>query len=253
VTQHKVGTREEWLAARNALAELENEHNQRSEELARQRQELPWVPVEKEYTLDTEDGEKTLAEIFDGRSQLLAYNIMFGPSYSIGACPGCSNLADQLDGGLVHLNHRDITLICTSRAPIERLRAYKERMGWQFPWVSTYENDFAFDFDLALTEEQLAENEEAREMLEDPPDWLLEWAEMVGTDLRSGMAENPGWNAFALEEGVVYHTYSRFAPDRDFVVPYYMQLLDRTPKGRVDEFRVRRHDEYERYESAARS
>jgi predicted dithiol-disulfide oxidoreductase (DUF899 family) len=245
MTQHKIGTREEWLASRKELAERENEHNERSEELARQRQELPWVPVEKEYTLEAEDGVKTLAELFDGRSQLLAYNIMFGPSYSIGACPGCSNLADHLDGGLVHLNHRDITLICTSRAPIEQIRAYKERMGWQFPWVSTYGSELAFDFELALTDEQVAESEEIQEMLKDPPDWLQEWAEMVGTDLQSGMAENPGWIAFALEDGVVYHTYSRFAPDRDFVVPYYMQLLDRTPKGRVDEFRVHRHDEYE--------
>jgi predicted dithiol-disulfide oxidoreductase (DUF899 family) len=251
--QHNVGTREEWLAARRALAELENEHNDRSEELARKRRELPWVPVEKEYTLETEEGEKTLAELFDGRSQLLAYNIMFGPSYSIGACPGCSNLADHLDGGLVHLNHRDITLICTSRAPIDRIRAYKERMGWQFPWASTHGNDFAYDFELALTDEQVGESEEAQQMLKDPPEWLQEWAEMVGTDLRSGMAENPGWIAFALEDGVVYHTYSRFAPDRDFVVPYYHQLLDRTPKGRVDEFRAIRHDEYERYETAARS
>jgi predicted dithiol-disulfide oxidoreductase (DUF899 family) len=225
MTQHTIGTREEWLAARNALAQREDEHNQRSEELARERQELPWVPVEKEYSLETAEGEKTLAELFDGRSQLLAYNIMFGPSYSVGACPGCSNLADHLDGGLVHLNHRDVTLICTSRAPFERIHAYRERMGWQFPWASTYESEFAFDFNLALTEEQVAESE--------------------GSDLRSGMAENPGWIAFALEDGVVYHTYSRFAPDRDFVVPYYMQLLDRTPKGRVDDFRVFRHDEYE--------
>jgi predicted dithiol-disulfide oxidoreductase (DUF899 family) len=244
MTQHKVGTREEWIAARDELTKLENEHNERSQELARKRQELPWVAVEKEYRLETEQGEKTLAELFDGRSQLLAYNIMFGPSYSIGACPGCSNLADQLDGGVVHLNHRDITLICTSRAPIERLRAYKERMGWQFPWVSTYENDFAFDFDLALTDEQVAKTEEIQEALKDPPDWLEEWARMVGSDLQSGMAENPGWTAFVLEDGVVYHTYSRFAPDRDFVVPYYYQLIDRTPKGRADDFRAYRHDEY---------
>jgi predicted dithiol-disulfide oxidoreductase (DUF899 family) len=245
MTQHKVGTREEWLAARNALTERENQHNERSEELMRQRQELPWVPVEQEYTFETKEGEKTLAELFDGRSQLLAYNIMFGPSYSVGACPGCSNLADQLDGGLVHLNHRDVTLICTSRAPFEKIRAYRERMGWQFPWVSTYGSDFAFDFELALTDEQVAENEEIQEALKDPPEWLQEWAEMVGTDLQSGMAENPGWTAFALQDGVVYHTYSRFAPDRDFVVPYYYQLLDRTPRGRADDFRAFRHDEYE--------
>jgi predicted dithiol-disulfide oxidoreductase (DUF899 family) len=153
MTQHKVGTHEEWLAARNELLERENEHAQRSEELARQRQELPWVPVEKEYSFGTDGGTKTLAELFDGRSQLLAYNIMFGPEYT-GACPGCSNLADHLDGGVVHLNHRDVTLLCMSRAPFE-------------------------------------------------------------------------------------------APDRDFVVPYYHQLLDRTPKERVDEFRAFRHDEYE--------
>jgi predicted dithiol-disulfide oxidoreductase (DUF899 family) len=245
MTQHKIGTREEWLAARNALAKLENEHNERSEELARQRQELPWVPVEQEYTFETEEGKKTLAELFDGRSQLLAYNIMFGPDYSIGACPGCSNLADQLDGGVVHLNHRDVTLICISRAPFEKLRAYQKRMGWRFPWVSSYGSDFAFDFGFAFTEEQVATNEEIQQMIQEPPDWLQEWAGMVGTDLQHGLAEGPGWMAFALEDGAVYHTYSRLAPDRDFVVPYYFQLLDRTPKGRVDDFRVFRHDEYE--------
>ena len=244
MTEHKVGTREEWLEARNKLLELENEHAERSEELMRMRQELPWVPVEKEYELQTDDGPKALAELFDGRSQLLAYNIMFGPSYT-GACPGCSNLADQLDGGLVHLNHRDVTLLCFSRAPIEKLQAYKERMGWNFPWVSTHGSDFALDFELALTEEQAAGIDEIQTMLKDPPDWLEEWSEQVGTDLESGMRENPSWIAFALEDGVVYHTYTRSAPDRDFVVPYYQLLLDRTPKGRVEEFRAFRHDEYE--------
>jgi predicted dithiol-disulfide oxidoreductase (DUF899 family) len=244
MTEHKVGTREEWEAAREELLERENEHAQRSEELAQLRRELPWVPVEKEYTFATDEGTKTLAELFGGRSQLLAYNIMFGPSYT-GACPGCSNLADDLDGGLVHLNHRDVTLMCFSRAPLEKLQAYKRRMGWTFPWVSTYENDFAFDFELALTEERLSEVEEVQTMLEEPPDWLQDWAGDVGTELQKGMLENPGWVAFALEDGVVYHTYSRFAPDRDFVVPFYYQLLDRTPKGRVDEFRATRRDEYE--------
>jgi predicted dithiol-disulfide oxidoreductase (DUF899 family) len=243
MTDHKVGTREEWLAARNALLERENEHARRSEELARERLELPWVAVEKEYTFDTETGKKTLAELFDGRSQLLAYNIMFGPSYTA-ACPGCSNLADELDGGLVHLNHRDVTLICFSRAPIEKLRAYKQRMGWKFPWVSTHGSDFPFDFELALTDEQASGNEEIQTLLDDPPDWLQDWAEDVGTELEHGMKENPSWIAFALEDGVVYHTYSRSAPDRDFVVPYHSQLLDRTPKGRVDEFRATRRDEY---------
>ena len=231
-------------AARNELLERENEHAQQSEELARQRLELPWVPVEKEYTFATDEGTKTLAELFDGRSQLLAYNIMFGPSYT-GACPGCSSLADHLDGGLVHLNHRDVTLICFSRAPLEKLQAYKQRMGWQFPWVSTYESDFAFDFELALTDEQASDNEEIQTILKDPPDWLEDWAKDVGTELAQGMKENPSWIAFALEDGVVYHTYFRAAPDHDFVVPYYEQLLDRTPKGRVDEFRATRHDEYD--------
>jgi predicted dithiol-disulfide oxidoreductase (DUF899 family) len=244
MTQHKVATREEWLEARNELLERENEHAQRSEELARERRELPWVPVEKEYTFDTEEGTKTLPELFDGRSQLLAYNIMFGPSYDVGACPGCSNLADSLDSCLVHLEHRDVTLLCFSRAPLERLQAYKRRMGWKFPCVSTYGSDFAFDFELAFTEEQMAGVEEVQTMLQDPPDWLRDWGEAVGTELRLGMLENPGWIAFAREDGVVYHTYSRSAPDRDFVVPYYLQLLDRTPKGRRDEFRAWRHDEY---------
>src|ERR687897_2017086 len=245
MTQYKFGTREEWEAARNELLERENEHAQRSEELAQRRRELPWGPVEKEYTFETEDGTKTLAELFDGRSQLLSYNIMFGPEYTVGACPGCSNLADQLDGAVVHLNHRDVTLICTSRAPLEKLQAYKQRMGWRFPYVSTYGSDFPFDFELALTEEQMSAIEEIQTALREPPDWLEDWADAVGTELEKGMAENPTWIAFALEDGVVYHTYTRMAPDRDFVVPYYMQLLDRTPKGRVDEFRATRRDEYE--------
>ena len=242
--EHKVGTREEWLAARNALLERENEHAERSEELARERQELPWVPVEKEYTFATDEGTKTLAELFDGRSQLLAYNIMFGPTYEA-ACPGCSNLADHLDAALVHLTNRDITLLCFSRAPLEKLQPYKQRMGWTFPWVSTNESDFPFDFDLALTEEQAAGIEEIQTMLKDPPDWLQEWSESVGTELEYGLRENPSWIAFALEDGVVYHTYFRAAPDRDFVVPYYLQLIDRTPKGRSDDMRAWRHDEYE--------
>jgi predicted dithiol-disulfide oxidoreductase (DUF899 family) len=242
--EHKVGTREEWLAARSELLERENEHDKQSAELARQRQELPWVPVEKEYTFATDEGTKTLVELFDGRSQLLAYNIMFGPSYTA-ACPGCSNLADHLDAALIHLNHRDVTLLCFSRAPLEKLQAYKTRMGWRFPYVSTYGSDFPFDFDLALTEEQAAGSEEIQTLLKDPPDWLEKWSEDVGTPLESGMRENPSWIAFAREDGVVYHTYTRAAPDRDFVVPYYSVLLDRTPKGRVDDFQATRRDEYE--------
>src|SRR5213592_655293 len=153
MTMHETGTRAEGQAAREELAKLEAEHAERTKEITQKRRELPWVPVDKEYELDTEDGKKTLAELFEGRSQLLAYNVMFGPDYTNGACPGCTSLADGLDGVLVHLNHRDVTLICFSRAPIERLTAYKERMGWQFPYVSTYNTDFPFDFGLALTKE----------------------------------------------------------------------------------------------------
>ena len=244
MTDHAVVKREEWQEARQKLLEEEQAHAARSEELAQRRKDLPWVQVDEEYTFDTDDGQKTLAELFDGRSQLLAYNIMFGPSCEA-ACPGCSNLADHLDGGLVHLEHRDVTLLCFPRAPLDKLQAYKRRMGWSFPWVSTYGSDFAFDFQLAFTKEQLSSIEEVQTMLKEPPDWLEDWAVQVGTDLESGMSENPTWMAFAREDGAVYHTYTRSAPDRDLVVPYYSQLLDMTPKGRVDEFQAIRHDEYE--------
>ena len=242
-TTHRMGTREEWLAARDKLTKLEAELAEQNEKIKKKRLELPWVPVEKEYELDTEDGRKTLAELFDGRSQLLAYNVMFGPDYSVGACPGCTNLADGLEGALVHLNHRDVTLICFSRAPIDRLTAYKERMGWKFPYVSTYRSDFAFDFGLAMTEEQAAAIPEVKEMIDNPPDWLQDWSEQVGAELKDGLREGPSWIAFALEDGVVHHTYTVMAPD-PFVAPYYSFLLDRTPKGRRDEFRAWRKDEY---------
>ena len=150
MSDHTVGTREEWQAARAELAKLESEFADLGSRLTEERRALPWVPVEKEYKFDTEQGKKTLAELFDGRSQLLAYNIMFGPDYELGACPGCTNLGDELDGTLVHLNHRDVTMICFSRAPIDRLTAYKKRMGWQFPYVSTHGTEFPFDFGLAL-------------------------------------------------------------------------------------------------------
>jgi predicted dithiol-disulfide oxidoreductase (DUF899 family) len=174
--EHTIGTHEEWQAARDELAKLEAEQAKRNEEIKRKRLELPWVPVEKEYEFDTEDGKKTLAELFDGRSQLLAYNIMFGPDYKVGACPGCTNLGDGLDGALVHMNHRDVTLICFSRAPIDRLVAYKQRMGWQFPYVSTYDTAFPFDFGIAMTEEQAQQIPQVKEMIDNPPDWLQEWS-----------------------------------------------------------------------------
>jgi predicted dithiol-disulfide oxidoreductase (DUF899 family) len=243
MSEHKIGTRKEWQTARDELAKLEAEHAKSNEEIHKRRLELPWVRVEKAYEFDTEDGKKTLAELFDGRSQLLAYNVMFGPDYTIGACPGCTSLADGLDGSLVHLGHRDVTLLCFSRAPIERLTAYKRRMGWQFPYVSTHNTDFAFDYGLALTEDQAKQIPEVQEMLENPPAWLLEWSGQTGAELKDGLRENPSWIAFAREDGVVYHTYTVSAPDA-FVAPYYNFLLERTPKKQPDEPRAWRKDEY---------
>ena len=241
--EHKIGTRDEWQTARDELAKLEAEQAERNEEIKRKRLDLPWVPIEKEYVFRTEDGEKTLTELFDGRSQLLAYNIMFGPDYTVGACPGCTSLADGLDGSIVHLNHRDVTLICLSRAPIERLTAYKQRMGWQFPYVSTYGTDFPFDFGLAMTEEQAEQIAEIKEMTANPPDWMQEWSRQTGAELRDGLRENPGWIAFARANGTVYHTYTVTAPD-PFVAPYFGFLLDRTPKPQPAEPRGWRKDEY---------
>ena len=215
---------------RSELAELEGEQAKLGEEVMKKRLELPWVPVEKEYEFDTEDGKKSLADLFDGRSQLLAYNVMFGPDYTNGACPGCTSLADGLDGSLVHLNHRDVTLLCFSRAPIERLTEYKQRMGWEFPYVSTYNTDFAFDFGLALTEEQAEQVPEIQEQLDNPSEFLQDWAGQIGADLKDGMRESPSWIAFARENGTVFHTYTVSAPD-PFVAPYFTFLLERTPKA----------------------
>jgi predicted dithiol-disulfide oxidoreductase (DUF899 family) len=240
---HKTGTREEWQAARDELAKLEAEAAERDEEIKKKRLDLPWVPVEKEYEFDTQEGKKTLAELFDGRSQLLAYNIMYGPDYSVGACPGCTSLGDELDGTLVHLNHADVTLICFSRAPIDRLNAYKERMGWQFPYVSTYDTDFPWDFNLALTEEQAQGIPEVQEMLANPPEWMLEWSKQVGAELKDGLREAPSWIAFARDDGTIYHTYTVVAPD-PFVRPYHSFMLERTPKPQPDEPRIWRKDEY---------
>jgi predicted dithiol-disulfide oxidoreductase (DUF899 family) len=240
---HKIGTREEWQAARDELAQLEAEQAELDRKVTERRRELPWVAVEKEYRFATEDGERTLAELFDGRSQLLAYNIMFGPDYEVGACPGCSNLGDELDSTRVHLSHRDVTLICFSRAPIDRLIAYKERMGWEFPWVSTYGTEFPFDFGLALTPEQARGIPQITEIIENPPGWLEDWGRQVGAKLEDGLREAPSYIAFARENGTVYHTYTVSAPD-PFVAPYHLFLLKRTPKEPTDEFRAWRKDEY---------
>jgi predicted dithiol-disulfide oxidoreductase (DUF899 family) len=240
---HTTATREEYQTARDELAKLEAELATRNEEIVAKRRELPWVPLENEYVFDTEDGKKTLAELFDGRSQLLAYNIMYGPDYTLGACPGCTSLADGLDGTLAHLNHMDVTLICFSRAPIDELIAYKKRMGWQFPYVSTYDTEFPFDLGLALTEEQAEQVPQIQEMIANPPEFLQDWSRQVGADLKDGLREAPTWIAFAKEDDTVYLTYSVTAPD-PFVAPYFSFLLKRTPKEPSDEMFPRRKDEY---------
>jgi predicted dithiol-disulfide oxidoreductase (DUF899 family) len=232
MTKHRVGTREEWLAARRELLEREKELTRRGDELARQRRELPWVRIDKEYRFQTNEGTKTLPELFDGRSQLLVYHFMFGPEWTEG-CVGCSLVADHLDGPLAHLNHRDVTLVCASRASLEKLNAYKQRMGWKFPWVSSLGSDFNFDFGVSFTEEQRANGAEYNFRWDTEPD-----------------EEAPGLSAFALDDGVVYHTYSCYARGLDVLDGVY-QLLDRAPKGRDEDALPypqawwRRHDEYE--------
>jgi predicted dithiol-disulfide oxidoreductase (DUF899 family) len=240
---YKIGTSAEWQAARDELAKLEAEHSELGQKVTEHRRQLPWVPVAKEYQFDTEDGTKSLAELFDGRSQLLAYNIMFGPDYELGACPGCSNLGDELDAARVHLDHRDVTLICFSRAPIDRLIAYKRRMDWRFPYVSTNGTEFPFDFGLALTPEQAQEMPEVQAMIDAPPEWLADWGRQIGAKLEDGLREAPGFIAFARDNGSVYHTYTVTAPD-PFVAPYHSFLLARTPKGGAEEPRAWRKDEY---------
>jgi predicted dithiol-disulfide oxidoreductase (DUF899 family) len=239
----KIGTQAEWQEARDELAKLEADYAQLGRRVTDQRRELPWVPVEKEYEFDTENGKKTLAELFDGRSQLLAYNIMFGPDYELGACPGCTNLGDEIDGTRVHLNHRDVTLICFSRAPIDRLIAYKERMGWQFPYVSTYGTEFPFDFGIALTPEQVQAIPPIKEMIDNPPEDLEVWSQQIGAKLEDGLREGPSFIVFARENGTVYHTYTVMAPD-PFVAPYHSFLLKRTPKPESSAMRAWRKDEY---------
>jgi predicted dithiol-disulfide oxidoreductase (DUF899 family) len=243
MSQHRIGTREEWQTARDELGKLEAEHAKLTQKVTEERRRLPWVPVEKEYEFDTEDGKKTLAQLFDGRSQILAYNIMFGPDYELGACPGCSSLGDELDATRVHLTHCDVTLVCFSRAPIDRLIAYKQRMGWQFPYVSTYGTDFPFDFGLALTPEQAQQIPEVKSMIDAPPKWLEDWGRQIGAKLEDGLREGPSFIAFARENGSVYHTYTVMAPD-PFVAPYHSFLLERTPIAKSEQPDVRRKDEY---------
>jgi predicted dithiol-disulfide oxidoreductase (DUF899 family) len=241
MTKHKVGTREEWLAARNALLEREKELTRRNDDLARERRELPWVRAEKEYSFDTDDGPKTLAELFDGRSQLLVYNFMFGPDYTAG-CPVCSSGADTYSGAVAHLRARDVTFLCISRAPLEKLQAYKRRMGWNFPWASSNGSDFNFDFGASHKAEELAPRLQGN--LGPVPGLAAE----CGTDPAGYLSEGPVFSAFAVEDGVVHLTYSTTARGLEFMLGYF-GFLDRAPKGRDEgdppEMWVHRHDEYQ--------
>jgi predicted dithiol-disulfide oxidoreductase (DUF899 family) len=246
MTDHRIGSRAEWRAAREELLRREKEHTRTGDELARQRRELPWVPVEKEYRFETDEGTRTLAELFEGRSQLLVYHFMFGPSYEAG-CPTCSSSADAVNGVLPHLHARDVTMLYVSRAPLEKLQAYKRRMGWGFPWASSAGSDFNFDFGVSYTDEQVREH--MGPVLEgEPPPVLRQMAAATGTDVAGYVSEGPGMSAFALADGAVHHTYSTQARGLEFLMGYY-PILDRAPKGRDEsgssEFWIRRHDEYD--------
>jgi predicted dithiol-disulfide oxidoreductase (DUF899 family) len=248
MTTHITGTRDEWLAARLQLLEAEKALTRRSDELARQRQALPWVRVDKEYRFETEEGSASLRDLFRGRSQLLVYHFMFGPDYRAG-CPSCSAIADGFDGFVVHLAHHDVTLSAVSRAPLERLQAYRRRMGWRFPWASSHGGEFNLDFNVWFTEEQQragrVEYNYRGEAMDGPPDeGTAAFAAMAGTDVATYTRERPGMSAFAVEDGVVYHTYSTYARGLDGLWGMY-QWLDRAPRGR-NEAGVwwRRHDEY---------
>ena len=261
---HTTGTRDEWRAARLELLQAEKDLTHRSDEVARRRMELPWVRIDKDYRFDTDEGKASLADLFRGRSQLLIYHLMFGPDYTAG-CPACSAIADGFNGSVVHLANHDVMLWAVSRAPLAKLQGYKRRMGWSFPWASALGGDFNPDFNAYFTPEQQREGGIEYNYRQEPPmrDALAgktarEWqsedgqgvvdqvAAMTGTDLATYTRERPGMSAFALEDGVVYHTYSAYARGLDVVWSTY-QWLDRAPRGRNETgFWWRRHDEYHR-------
>lgn len=251
MTSHTIGSRDEWLAARRDLLKAEKEYTRRGDELTRQRQALPWVRVDKAYQFETERGAASLADLFEGRSQLLVYHFMYGPDYKAG-CPSCSAIADGFDGIAVHLANHDVTLTAVSRAPLSALQAYKQRMGWTFPWASSGGGDFNFDFNVAFTEQEqragtveynYARNGHAMDQQQAPPP-VSAMAAACGTDTLSYARERPGMSAFSLNDGVVYHTYSTYARGVDGLWGMF-QWLDRAPLGR-NETSVwwRRHDEY---------
>ncbi|GLQ93688.1 DUF899 domain-containing protein [Dyella acidisoli] len=252
MTTHTVGTREEWLAARIELLKAEKELTHRGDELARQRQELPWVPVNKGYRFDTDEGGASLTDLFRERSQLLVYHFMFGPEFAAG-CPSCSAIADGFNGIATHLANHDVMLWAVSRAPLGKLQAYKRRLGWTFPWASSLGGDFNFDFTVSITEEQQREGTyeynyqrggHVMDATTQFPQVVLDHAKTTGTDALTYVRERPGVSAFVLEDGVVYHTYSTYARGLDGLWGMF-QWLDRAPKGR-NETNVwwRRHDEY---------
>jgi predicted dithiol-disulfide oxidoreductase (DUF899 family) len=247
MTDHKIGTRDEWLAAREKLLVREKEHTRLGDELARLRRELPWVPVEKEYRFDTADGAKSLSELFAGRSQLLVYHFMFGPSYAAG-CPVNSSIADTVDGVLPHLHARDVTFAFVSQAPLEKLQAYQRRMGWRFPWVSSARTDFNFDLGFSQTERQ--SREALAQITESAlPRVVAHNARATGTNLAGYLTESPGFSTFVRDhdDGSVYHTYSTTWRGLEFVMGYY-PILDHAPNGRDEgddwQLWIRRHDEY---------
>ena len=241
--EHRIGTQEEWQAARDELLRLEKELTRRSDELAKKRQELPWVPVEKDYRFEAEDGAKTLADLFAGRSQLVVYHFMFGPTYEAG-CPVCSSIADTLAPQVPHLRARDATLLLASRGPLDKLVAYRKRMGWDIDWVSSGGSDFNRDLGFLYTEEEL------KPFLEgEIPATVEQNARMCGTTVAGYVAEGPGLSVYAAEDGKVYRTYVTTARGLEVPGMAYYSLLDRTPKGRhesaTEPLWLRRHDEYE--------
>jgi predicted dithiol-disulfide oxidoreductase (DUF899 family) len=244
MTDHKVVNREEWQAARQELLVREKEHTRMADTLAHQRRELPWVAIHKQYRFDTDDGTRTLAELFDGRSQLLVYHFMFGPSYQAGD-PVNSSIADSLDALVPHLQARDVTPLLVSQAPLEKLQAYKQRMGWRLPWVSAANTDFNFDFGASSTEEQVRGITPPGEG--SLPPIVAQNAAAAGTDVVGYLSEAPVVSAFALQDGVVYQTYATTWRGVEFLMGYY-PILDRMPKGRDEgdawQVWLRRHDEY---------
>jgi len=252
--KHKTGTRQEWLAARLELLKTEKEYSRQGDELAQRRQDLPWVRVDKTYRFETDEGTCSLADFFRGRSQLLVYHFMFGPDWAAG-CPSCSAIADGFNGIAVHLANHDVMLWAVSRAPLAKLQSYKHRMGWTFPWASSFGNDFNFDFNVSVTEEQHREGrieynfERSRLDALDAtrvPERVAQSAAMCGTDAATYPRDRPGMSAFVLEDGVVYHTYSTYARGLDGLWGMY-QWLDRAPRGRNETGNwLRRHDEYDK-------